>query len=143
MLRLSVELLLLTVPLFDYLQLLGVPLNSSFDKRVMFQVELLQFFWSWRYQLVAAEPADEVRVDVEFVRVVELIEHNSTRWQPMVRVVLVILVSKLINTDFLTTQSVIFRLHIASTPLGSLASKSQHGRLQLFKQECPYFIHFL
>ena len=58
-----------------------------------------------------------MRVDVKLVRVEEFIQYDAPCWQPVVRVILVILVAELVDTDSLTAEAFILVLQIPSPPI--------------------------
>jgi len=54
-----------------------------------------------------------VRVDVEFVGVEKFIEDDSTRWQPVIRIVLVVVIAELISGDAFAAEFVVFAFEIS------------------------------
>ena len=105
----SIELVLFRLPSFDHVDLLVVPFDTTFYKGVVLDVELFQGLWSRGNLLVATKPTEEVRVLLELVvLLVEVIKHNSTSWDTMIREVLEVGVAKLICSDKFTTKAVVF-----------------------------------
>jgi len=61
-----------------------------------------------------------MRINVELVRVEELVQNNSSGWKAMVRVVLVVLVAKLVTANTLTPKSIVFPFEFIKLPLHPL-----------------------
>jgi hypothetical protein len=100
--ELFVEMFLLLLPFSDVEHFAFVPLEGSFFESVMLEVSFLQGFGGRGQDVVATQPSQEVGVLVELVMFEELIKHDASRGQAVVRVVLEVRVTVLVSADLLS-----------------------------------------
>jgi hypothetical protein len=72
-LELFIKEIFLTFILFKHCLLLFVPGKSSLLKGIMIEIQLFQFFWGRRQDVLAMQPAYEVRVLMEPILLQELV----------------------------------------------------------------------
>ena len=80
----------------------------------MLQVRFLEGFRGRREDVLLAKPGQKVGVLVELVILEELVQDYASSGQPMVRVILIVIVTKAIGADTFTAQTLIFRFQVAS-----------------------------
>lgn len=107
----------------------------------MLKVETLQLLRRRAQELVAPQPPDEVRVLVEAVRIEELIQDNTLRRQPMIRVVLVIPVTVAVDSDALSSEQVVLLLNKESSHERLSRDESVDGRLRQGLDRSQYLSH--
>jgi len=118
---LLIQLFLLPLVLLHHGSLFLIPAQSALLKRLMLQVQLLQFLRCRRQDLLAVEPGHKVRVLVETILFQETVEDHATCRETVEGVVLVVFVAEFVNTYDLTTDGLVFLLDVPLTPTRTLA----------------------
>ena len=70
----------------------------------------------------------------------KLVEDYTPRWKSMEAVVLIVLITEPINSNYLPSDSIIFLLYVPLPPLGSLVANLEKPVLNTAKQSS--FVHY-